>query len=209
MSAALVFGVDEAGRGPLIGPMVVAVVATGPRAVATLAELGVDDSKRFGSGPRARIRRAELAAEIERHVDRFAVHVCDPEVIDDHVTRGELNVLERKIAAKLLEELQAPRHADIICDGARVFGPLREHFSSLVAVDRGESAHVSVAAASILAKHARDEAFAAIAARYESEFGELRGGGYINPPTRAFIERYRTVYGDLPPEARRTWKIAF
>lgn len=205
----LVYGVDEAGRGPLIGPMVLAVVAAGRRAVSELSRLGVDDSKRFGASDKGRARRAELAAAIEVAADGCAVHVCPPEVIDAHVERGELNVLERKIACELLAQLDASTRATIICDGARVFGPMRGDFPKLTAVDRGESAHVTVAAASIVAKHARDEAFAEIARRYAPEFGELRGGGYINGPTRQFIERYRATYGDLPPEARRTWKTAF
>jgi ribonuclease HII len=65
--------------------------------------------------------------------------------------------------------------------------------------------HVSVAAASILAKDARDAAFARIAAHYESEFGPVTGGGYINAATYRFIDAYRERYGELPPEARKSW----
>ena len=63
----------------------------------------------------------------------------------------------------------------------------------------------SVAAASVLAKVARDDAFAEIARRYATEFGEIRGGGYLNKPTRGFLEAYRAAHGGLPPEARQSW----
>ncbi len=200
-----VIGVDEAGRGPILGPMALAAVAVDEAGVRALVRLGVQDSKRFGAGERAKLRRAELAAAIEElAVDARCVLVTVAE-IDRRTMRGELNHLERDVAATLLDAVDASGDDRIICDGARLFAPLKGRYPQLLAVDRGESAHVSVAAASILAKHARDQAFAAIAARYEPEFGELRGGGYINGPTRRFLAEYRARYDDLPPEARRSW----
>src|SRR5450432_3733463 len=71
--------------------------------------------------------------------------------------------------------------------------------------DPGESKHVAVAAASILAKVHRDELFARIVARYEPHFGPIRGGGYVNARTRAFTDAYRARFGTLPPEARTSW----
>ena len=86
-----------------------------------------------------------------------------------------------------------------------MFAPLRTQYPRLRAVNDGESAHVSVAAASILAKDARDTAFAAIAARYEDAFGRIRGGGYLNAATRRFLDAYAQTHGGLPPEARHSW----
>lgn len=202
----LVFGVDEAGRGPILGPMAIAIVGASPNACRRLVSLGVADSKRFGSTPKARTRRAELADEIRRIVGAHAVRLVDVATIDDYTFRGQLNQLERDVVTELLVSLDVPPRARIVCDGLRIFSPLRERFSGLDAVNDGESAHVTVAAASILAKHARDEAFAAIAASYEVEFGPIRGGGYLNAATRAFLDRYAQQHdGALPPEARRSW----
>ena len=103
------------------------------------------------------------------------------------------------------EAAETPRDAEVICDGARMFAPLRSCFPRLRAVDDGESAHVAVAAASIVAKDARDRAFAVIAERYEEQFGPVRGGGYLNAATRRFLEAYEARHGRLPPEARRSW----
>jgi ribonuclease HII len=69
----------------------------------------------------------------------------------------------------------------------------------------GESVHVAVAAASIIAKDQRDRLFSEIAARYSDEFGEIRGGGYINAATADFLRRYHERYHKLPPETRRSW----
>jgi ribonuclease HII len=78
-------------------------------------------------------------------------------------------------------------------------------YPRLIAVDDGESAHPSVAAASILAKVARDEALAQVLDKYAPEFGTITGGGYPNPATQRFLDAYRARYGALPVEARKSW----
>jgi ribonuclease HII len=200
-----VFGVDEAGRGPILGPMAVAVVALEHQAVLTLREFGVADSKSFGVGTQARERRAELAAKIRRHAAATACVLVSVEDIDRYVFRGQLNVLEREVARDLLGSVAASGDDRIICDGSRLFAPLRRYYPALEAIDRAESIYVSVAAASIVAKHARDEAFSMIARRYEPEFGPIAGGGYANAATRRFLSAYEQRYGGLPPETRKSW----
>ena len=205
MGSRRTFGADEAGRGPILGPMVIAVVGLDRGAAISLAKLGVCDSKGFGAGEKARARRAELAALVRDRAPMCATRVVSAEVVDQYTYRGMLNALEREVVHALLVELGATPHDRIVCDGANMFAPLREFFPQLEAVNQGESKHVSVAAASILAKDARDEAFATIAARYEREFGALRGGGYLNAATRSFLDAYQAKHGSLPPEARKSW----
>jgi ribonuclease HII len=200
-----VFGADEAGRGPILGPMAIAVVVLDRGAAISLRKRGVTDSKFFGAGDDARERRAELADNIRARAIGHAIEIIDVDVIDKHVYRGLLNALERKVVHDLLQQLGACAADRIVCDGKLLFGPLRNVFAQLEAVNNGESAHVSVAAASILAKDARDRAFAQIAARYESEFGPVTGGGYLNAGTRRFLDAYKARHGGLPPEARRSW----
>ncbi|MCA9694259.1 MAG: hypothetical protein KC636_32030 [Myxococcales bacterium] len=202
---AIVYGVDEAGRGPLLGPMTLAVVALDRAGVAKLTELGVQDSKRFGSDVRARARRRELAEAIEEVAIAHRCAVVSVDEIDRHAFRGQLNHLERQTARGLLAALEVGPAARIICDGARIFAPLTRVYPRLAAVNKGEDAHVAVAAASVLAKHARDEAFAAIAAKYAPEFGPITGGGYLNAATRRFVDAYEARHGALPPEARKSW----
>lgn len=201
----LVFGADEAGRGPILGPMTIAVVAVDNAAEQALTELGVADSKKFGSGDEARERRHALATEIKSVVPSYRLRTVEVEEIDYYTYRGQLNALERRVVLELLDALQAPRSARIICDGATMFSPLKALYPNLQAVNDGESAHVAVAAASIIAKDARDRAFSVIATRYAEEFGPVKGGGYLNAATKTFLEAYQQRYGALPPEARRSW----
>jgi ribonuclease HII len=199
----LVLGIDEAGRGPALGAMVLAAVALTPSASRRLSRAGVADSKSFGAGEEAHAARGALLRIIEETAAFIAIEICDVETIDAYVARGALNVLERERAELMIRA--APVCRRIVADGQRLFGPLGATFPHMRAVDRGESHHVAVAAASICAKVRRDELFACIAARYEAEFGPVRGWGYVNPATRAFTRAYVKRFGRLPPEARQSW----
>jgi ribonuclease HII len=199
----LVLGLDEAGRGPGLGPMVVAAVVLDERAARLLSDRGVRDSKAFGSTDKARVKRAELRSVVQELATWVGLEVCSVEIIDEHVSRRALNLLERTCAVRLIEG--APACARIVADGRTLFSPLQVRYPHLEACDHGESAHVAVAAASICAKAHRDALFEEIAQRYLPEFGPLRGGGYLNPPTRAFVTEFVRRHGHLPPEARTTW----
>jgi ribonuclease HII len=199
----ITLGIDEAGRGPVIGPMVMAAVGLETRAAAALTRAGLRDSKSYGAGPEARARRAALAARVRRLACHFEIRVIDVAEIDRRVARGELNVLEREVATSFIEA--APPVDRLVADGRTLFAPLASRFPSIEAHNHGESVHAAVAAASILAKHRRDQIFARIAERYRGEFGPVDGGGYVNARTRAFLRRYVERYRRLPPEARRSW----
>ncbi len=199
----LVLGIDEAGRGPAVGPLVLAAVAVDAAAAERLCALGVADSKAFGSGVRAGARRAALAAEIERLAMFTALEVCDVATVDEYAATGRLNVLERERAARLIR--RAPAVARVLADGQRLFGPLRAVFAQLEACDRAEAVHVAVAAASVCAKARRDELFACIAARYRDTRGPITGAGYANDGTGRWVAGYVETMRALPPEARVSW----
>jgi ribonuclease HII len=196
-------GIDEAGRGPAIGPMVMAAVSLTTKAAAKLSRAGLTDSKAFGAGPDAHARRLELAVVIRQEATFVDAEVAPASTIDERVARGELNQLEREMAIRLIEK--APTPDRMFADGARMFAPLCARFPTMVALDRAESRHAAVAAASVIAKTLRDELFAAICARYASEFGPIGGGGYVNDRTRKFLRAYCERYRRLPDEARRSW----
>jgi ribonuclease HII len=202
-------GLDEAGRGPILGPMVMACVALDEQAASALSALGVRDSKSFGAGPRAHKARMALCDEIKARAVHVGVSII--EVAEINARPGELNRLECEHAALLIGK--APPVRRIIADGARMFAPLGRNFPHLVAVDHAETSHVSVAAASLVAKVRRDELWLEICRRYEGEFGELllghAGGGYPNAATRRFLRAYCSRYRQVPPEGRRSWPWDF
>ena len=199
----MILGIDEAGRGPVLGPMVVAGVVLKPQAASALTRRGVVDSKSFGAGDEARRERAELALHIKKLAAAVQVEVFDHDEVDRYTERGLLNELERRAATAIID--RSPAVKRIVADGAKVFGFLRFRYPHLEAHDFGEEYHVAVAAASIVAKDLRDQLFQTIALRYDPEFGPIRGGGYVNAATADFLRRYHARYRCLPDETRRSW----
>lgn len=210
-AAVAVLGLDEAGRGPMLGPMVMAVVALSPQAADELAALGVTDSKRFGAGEAAHRKRSELVRKVESLALHIEVAVIDVAEIDAHVARGQLNHLERRVAMDLFG--RAPRCGLIVADGKRLFDPLCRVVPGLVAEDKADARFVPVAAASLCAKVRRDALWLAICDRYRPEFPALlqgmAGGGYVNDATRRFLRAYAEKYGRLPQETRTSWPAEF
>jgi ribonuclease HII len=205
----LTLGIDEAGRGPSIGPMVMAAVAIDSKVAASLTRKGLRDSKAFGAGEDAHTIRCELAKEIRERAVFCQVVEIEHDEIDRRVCKGELNALEREVATRLIEA--APAVDKIIADGKRMFAALALRFEDrqFVSVDRAEDHHASVAAASVLAKVQRDQRFNEIKQRYEPELGPISGGGYANAATRKWVRAYVEKYGKLPPEARLSWPYPF
>lgn len=199
----LTLGIDEAGRGPAIGPMVIAAVAIDSRTAASLTRKGLRDSKAYGAGDDAHAIRTQLAREIRSRAVFVATIEVEHHEIDARVCRNELNVLERELATRLIE--QAPACDKIIADGKRMFAALGMRFPQFLSVDRAEEHHASVAAASVVAKVIRDDRFNAIRRRYEPELGPITGGGYANAATRKWLRAYAERYRCLPEEARRSW----
>jgi ribonuclease HII len=196
-------GIDEAGRGPVIGPLVLSGVWVRPDRVSKLRDIGVKDSKSFGSSARARRHRAALAEQIRGIASCVVVLTVDAAEVSRRVRLGELNLLEQELAAVIVTG--GPPARRIIADGARLFGVLRERYPQLRAMDRADQLHPCVAAASIVAKVERDALYQSIVERFEAELGPIRGGGYVNPETAQFLRAYFERFGELPPDVRDSW----
>lgn len=155
----LVAGVDEAGRGPLAGPVVAAAVILDP----TVRIVGLGDSKRLSPQ-----RRAELDLEIRERAAGYAVARADVDVID------AINILQATMQA--MREAVArldPAPDLVLVDGNRcpdVPCPVR-------AVVGGDATVAAIGAASILAKVARDREMIEMDRRYP-EYGFARHKGY-------------------------------
>ena len=205
----LTTGIDEAGRGPILGPMIIACVSISEEAATELKKLGIQDSKKFGSGHKAHTKRCQLLSAIYTYAQHVSYTIIDVGLIDHYTHQGKLNLLEQEQALTLLQK--APASQNIIADGYKIFSPLQKHFSHLQAVNHGESYHPAVAAASMIAKAKRDELWLDIVKRYKDEFGDLigPGWGYFNLPTKKFLFAYHRKYGQPPPEGRKSWPWDF
>lgn len=200
----LLLGIDEAGRGPLIGPLVLCGVWIPRSKEKKLLDLGVRDSKSFGSSSRAQHNRAALARQLITLMSHVTILVVEAEEVDRRVACGELNLLEQELARAIIDT--GPAAFKIIADGKRLFGPLTTHYANLEARNKADVSCPAVAAASILAKVERDTRFTEIVEPYQEILGSIKGGGYVNKGTEAFVRGYFSRFGHLPPGVRRSWK---
>jgi ribonuclease HII len=204
-SAAMLLGIDEAGRGPAVGPLVLAGVSASGAQLRLLEALDLRDSKAYGSGRSGVEQRARLAQSI-REQATVVVELAEADEVDRWAAQGGLNRLEQLLAARIIE--RSPRADRVIADGARLFAPLTREFPQLEALDRADRDHPVVAAASIIAKTERDRRLERLLAPYQGEFGPIRGGGYPNGATASFLSRYVERYGRLPDGVRSSWSWA-
>ncbi len=172
-------GVDEAGRGPLAGPVVAAAVMFAP----SIRIEGVHDSKQLTAN-----ERAELAERIRASAESWAIGVAEPEEID------RVNILQASIIAmhRAIEALQ-PRPELLLVDGNQFHHPALP-FETIV---RGDATCFSIAAASILAKEHRDCIMTQLAVVYP-QYDFASNKGY---PTPGHIEAIR-LHGTSPVHRR-------
>ncbi|HEX9647088.1 MAG TPA: ribonuclease HII [Alphaproteobacteria bacterium] len=164
-----VCGVDEAGRGPLAGPVVAAAVILAPGRIPA----GIDDSKRL-----APARRAALDAALRRDAE-VALGIASVDEIDI------LNVLQASLLAMARAVAGLPRPpASALIDGT--FAPALA--CPARALVRGDARSLSIAAASIVAKCARDRIMAELALSFPG-YGWETNAGYGTPAHLAALAR--------------------
>jgi len=206
-------GIDEAGRGPVIGPMAVACIVVNEKTINALEKLGVRDSKTLLPSTRIKLyKRLGFIAE------KVHVRIVSPPEIDKAVfgkTFKNLNDLEAFMAASLIAEVYEPDVSKIFVDSPDINPEryklrilkhlnklgLRVEPKKLICENKAESKYVIVAAASIIAKVRRD----LIIEKLKTIYGDIGSGYPSDPVTREFLKRAIKA-GKTPPIIRFSWK---
>jgi ribonuclease HII len=203
-------GIDEAGRGPVIGPLVVCSVAIPKSDIEQLTDIGVKDSKDLSAKKREEIKTWFLK-NCEIRGWSFSLVYCLPERIDSAVYNKGLNILETELFAESVNGLNVKTKTavTITCDAcdvdekrfSRRVSQLIEGWpwrqSVLNSYHKADENYPIVGMASILAKQARDSAIREI----EAEIGYPIGSGY--PSDKKTIHAVRKMIGDKPHEQLR------
>ncbi|MCW4002175.1 MAG: ribonuclease HII [Candidatus Bathyarchaeota archaeon] len=204
----LVAGVDDAGRGPIIGPLVIAGVLFDDGDVPKLVDFGVKDSKRLS--PR---RREELAAQIKESALKYHIEMLSPAEIDKVVETGKklyrLNRLEARTMAKVITILKpAVAYVDASDVLPERFG---QHITEdlafriqIVSEHKADVKYPVVSAAAIIAKVERDKALSAL----QKKYGNLGCGYATDTRTIRFLEDWIRKFGSYPDFVRKSWKPA-
>ena len=207
--AKLIAGVDDVGRGPIIGPLVIAGVLIPDDAQEGLRAMGVKDSKLLT--PEARTR---LDPKIRSIATKVAFVEAQPKEIDDFVLHGgrlrKLNFLEARMMAQVIGQL-GPEEAYVDASDvneARYAESIRESLPDqlkgmkIFSEHHADRTYPVVSAASIIAKVMRDAAIESLHGGY----GDF-GSGYItDPKTMSFLRDWRRTHAEYPAIVRLSWK---
>ncbi len=195
----MICGVDEAGRGPVLGPLVVAGVMV--ESDVPLRQLNVRDSKKLSPE-----RRELLAPEIQK-VARCEVTVVPAKDIDVMRAEMSLNDFESKLFAAIVQTLHPETaYVDAVdVDEIEFKRSIQKELPfevEIVSQHEADDLFPVVSAASIVAKVRRDAEMRAI----EQQIGQPLGSGYPSDPvTIAFLEKWIKEKGSPPPHTRLTW----
>lgn len=183
----MLIGVDEAGRGCVIGPMVIAAAQIESMKEFELKELGVKDSKKLSAS-----RREELYPQVKKLCKLHTIHVSAKELTDMMDTMN-LNEIEAVKIAQLLSH--SPEGSLAYVDSpdnipshfADRIRPRLKHQLRLICENKADDKHLIVGAASIVAKVERDREIE----RIKEELGVDFNSGYTSDPyTTAFLAKH-------------------
>lgn len=196
----LICGVEEAGRGPVIGPMVICGILIKKQTIKTLKQMGVKDSKKLTPQ-----KREFLFNKICETVQDFVITVVSAKEIDKALNsdKSNLNLLEAEKFASIINKLK-PDIAYVDCPSnntksyTQTMKNLVKTKTKLVVENKADQNYIVVGAASILAKVTRDREIEKIKDKYNIEFGS----GYpADPFTKQFLESNYNKY----PIFRKSW----
>ena len=202
----IIAGIDEAGRGPVIGPLVMAIAMIEESRLPELQELGVKDSKLIAPATRERlfIKLKEIC--------KFEIISLSPKEIDAAVDSDgatNLNWLEADAGAAMLNSHRPPK-AYIDCPSSNPKAYTKylleklDYQPQLVVEHKADYKYLIVGAASILAKVTRDHAIEELKKKHKVEFGS----GYPSDPVTSQFVRENFSRYDFFRKSWGTWKAA-
>ena len=197
----MICGVDEAGKGPVVGPLVVAAVAVNN--AKDIANLGIKDSKQL-----TKRKRKELANLIKEKFN-FAVEIIEPKIVDEYRRRNKLNELNREAFERLISKLD-PNVAYV--DAADVnenrFGSqikaslTNKKDTDVISMHKADAKIEVVAAASIIAKETRENEIE----KLKEKIGDFGSGYPSDERTITFLKSFYADNGKWPTGTRESWK---
>lgn len=204
----LVAGIDEAGRGCVIGPLVIAGVLIRKERMHLLAQLGVKDSKLLSP-----IKREALATEIVSLAEKYLFVKLLPKEIDRAVeSKRKLHKLNRLEAQTMMQIINALKPDIAYVDAADVVEDRFKHHiqegltvkTKIVSKHKADKIYPVVSAASIMAKVERDKEIAAL----KEEYGDFGSGYPKDQKTMHFLKQWLQTHDEYADCVRKSWKPA-
>ncbi len=196
----MICGVDEAGRGPVMGPLVVCALFIADDT--PLKEIGVKDSKKLT--PKARVK---MFSQITEVADDISVVIASASDIDERMSSVSLNEIELRMFAEAVKKRPVTAvYADCPDVNEMRFSSELSSLTggnTVIGKHKADDTYPVVSAASIIAKVTRDRMIHEISER----FGEDIGSGYpSDKKTMDFITQWIRKNGSAPPDTRNSWE---
>ncbi len=198
-----IMGIDEAGRGSVIGPLVIAGVVGDRRSESLLRKMGVRDSKTLSPE-----KREKLAEKIENTASDVAVLKVGACKLDSYRKAGvSLNHVEGMKMAEIIGYFE-PHMVQVDCPDANVwkFTQFLKNTSkgerNYIIEHKADSKYPLVAAASIIAKVERDREIE----KLREEHGNIGSGYPSDPATMRWLEDWMSRAKEFPVFVRNTWE---
>ncbi len=198
----MIIGIDEAGRGCIIGPMVICAAAINPLDEYKLKEMGVKDSKKLSPA-----QRENLYGKVGR-LCRYTTVKISAQEISEMMDRHNLNEIEAIKIAHAIDQLAIP-DATVYVDSPdnvpkkfalRIMKYMKSR-ATIIAANKADDTYVIVGAASIIAKVTRDREIEKIRKLTGIHFNS----GYTSDPMTQRVIRDRKLYPQLEPYLRTKW----
>ncbi|MGI9010088.1 MAG: ribonuclease HII [Nitrososphaeraceae archaeon] len=200
----LICGIDEAGRGSVLGPLVIAGINIKNSDIKKLEEIGVRDSKAL-----TRKKRGFLFDKILDISEFVCIYKIDCKTIDENVYQRKLNKLEGGIMSTIIKYLEADIAYVDSCDVNinRYTNYLKSNLdlnnnTSIIAMHKADRMNPAVSAASIIAKVTRDREIQIL----EENFQNIGSGYPSDKKTMYFIHNWIKEYKEFPDFVRKSWK---
>lgn len=203
----MIAGVDEAGRGPVIGPLVIAGISASDETA--LKKIKVKDSKQLSVK-----KRVFLAEQIKQIASNIEVVIIKATDIDDMRKVMTMNEIEVHAFTKVIKKLKPDQcFVDAADVNSKRFG---DHISAqlpkkieIISKHKADDIYPIVSAASIIAKTIRDNEIERIGQSLEKRIQKPLGSGYPSDPiTQRFLNFWVKKYKKLPPHTRKSWRTA-
>lgn len=195
-----ILGIDEAGRGSVLGPMVIAGIIVPEKMEKVLERMGVKDSKRLTPN-----RRTILSRKLKKMFDYEIVVISAREIDEMRADGINLNEIEKNAMESILLKLKPEKAiVDAVDVKAERFQEnlCKDTGLNVIAEHKADDKYIEVSAASIIAKAERDDQIKEINKDFIKSGGI--GSGYpSDPTTKKFLANY--TYDEMPEFVRKSW----
>jgi ribonuclease HII len=197
----MILGIDEAGRGCIIGPMMICGVLMDQSVEKALTKMGVKDSKQLSPA-----KRDSLTSGILSIISKHKLVEVGPSEIDRSVRSSGVNVLEAEKMAEIIAHFK-PSIAIVDAPGRggnyhKLLSHLLPRSVDIMSLNHADEIYPVVSAASILAKVRRDQSIRNL----HNKYGDFGSGYTFDKKTIAFLKRWYDKYDTMPPCVRTSWK---